>query len=79
MKQEDQDYKRVYTGSSIVTKMLQDRLESENIFPISKDSLSAGSWGILGTSPSHIQLFVHKDEYEKAQNIVDQAIAEMED
>ncbi|WP_339610542.1 DUF2007 domain-containing protein [uncultured Planktosalinus sp.] len=71
---EEEDYKRIYTGPTVIIKMLQSRLEEVNIYPIVKDNLSSGTWGGFGGVPGLIQLFVHQDEYEKAKLIVDDAL-----
>lgn len=68
------DYIRIYTGSTVMIKMLQSNLEEIDVFPIVKDSLSSGTWGGFGGTPGMIQLFVHRDEYEKSKVVVDEAL-----
>jgi hypothetical protein len=79
MEEEIQDYKRIYTGATVITKMLQGRLEDANIFPVIKDDLSSGTWSAFGSTPGMIQLFVHNDEYEKAITIVENALEELDE
>lgn len=74
MEQETEDYQRVYTGSTVIVKMLQAKLEEIDVFPIVKDNLSSGTWGGFGGIPGMIQLYVHRDEFDKAKKVVDQAI-----
>jgi hypothetical protein len=79
MEEEIDDYKRIYTGATVIVKMLQGRLEEADIFPVVKDDLSSGTWSAFGSMPGMIQLFVHNDEYEKAKSIVDSALEEFEE
>lgn len=74
MKEESDDYLRIYTGSNIFVNMLQSKLKEIDVFPIVKDDLSSGTWGGFGGVPGMTQLFVHRDEYEKAKIIVDKAL-----
>ncbi|MEX0997821.1 MAG: DUF2007 domain-containing protein [Flavobacteriaceae bacterium] len=78
MEEENDDYKRIYTGSTVFIKMLQSRLEEIDVFPIVKDNLSSGTWGGFGGTPGMIQLFVHRDEYDKAKVVVDSALEELD-
>lgn len=79
MNEEIKDYKRIYTGSTVIVKMIQSRLEEVNIFPVIKDDLSSGTWSAFGSTPGMIQLFVHNDEYETAKTITDTALEEMDE
>ncbi len=78
MNEDKEDYIRIYTGSTVFIKMIQSRLEEINVFPIVKDELSSGTWGGFGGIPGMIQLFVHRDEYDKAKVIVDSALEDLE-
>lgn len=77
MEKEAEDYVRVYTGSTVMVKMLQSKLEEIDVFPILKDNLSSGTWGGFGGVPGMIQLFVHRDEHEKAKVVVDAALKDI--
>lgn len=79
MDEEIEDYKRIYTGTTVIVKMLQGRLEEADIFPVIKDDLSSGTWSAFGSMPGMIQLFVHNDEYNKAKAIVDSALEELDE
>lgn len=79
MEEEIDDYQRIYTGATVIVKMLQGRLEDANIFPVIKDDLSSGTWSAFGSMPGMIQLFVHNDEYEKAKSIVENALEELDE
>ncbi len=76
--EENEDYKRIYTGPTVIIKMLQNHLEEVDIYPIVKDNLSSGTWGGFGGVPGMIQLFVHRDEYDKAEKIVGEVLKNME-
>lgn len=75
---ENDDYIRIYTGSTIFINMLQSKLEEINVLPIVKDNLSSGTWGGFGGVPGMIQLFVHRDEYDKAKAVVDRALVDLD-
>lgn len=79
MENEFQDYKRIFTGSTVIIKMLQGRLEEANIFPVIKDDLSSGTWSAFGSTPGMTQLFVHNDEFEVAKAITDAALKELDE
>lgn len=79
MEEEIEDYRRIYTGTTVLVKMLQGRLEEANIYPVIKDDLSSGTWSAFGSTPGMIQLFVHRDEFESAKTIVDQALEELDE
>lgn len=79
MEEEIEDYQRIYTGATVLVKMLQGRLEDADIYPVVKDDLSSGTWSAFGSTPGMIQLFVHRDEYEKAKSIVEHALEEMDE
>ncbi len=78
MDEEIDDYTRIYTGSTVFIKMLQSKLEEIDVFPIVKDDLSSGTWGGFGGVPGMIQLFVHRDEYDKAKAVVDSALEDLD-
>ncbi|MEX2349661.1 MAG: DUF2007 domain-containing protein [Flavobacteriaceae bacterium] len=69
------DYVRVYTGPMVIVKMLQSHLQDAGINPIVKDDLESGLRGGFGGGlPDLVQLFIHKDEVEKAGPIVSEAL-----
>lgn len=73
--EENSDYVRVYTGPLIIVKMLQSHLQDVGINPIVKDNLESGLRGGFGGGlPGLIQLFVHKDEIQKAGPIISEAL-----
>lgn len=74
-KEETSDYVRVYTGPFVIVKMLQTYLEEAGINPIIKDKLESGLRGGFGGGlPDLIQVFIHKDEVEKAEPIISEAL-----
>lgn len=79
MEEEIEEYQRIYTGTTVLVKMLQGRLEDADIYPVVKDDLSSGTWSAFGSTPGMIQLFVHRDEYDKAKSIVDRTLEEMDE
>lgn len=74
-KEETSDYVRVYTGPLVIVKMLQSHLQDVGIHPIIKDKLESGiRGGFGGGMPDLIQVFIHKDEVEKAGPIISEAL-----
>ncbi|MDG3582137.1 MULTISPECIES: putative signal transducing protein [Galbibacter] len=67
---ENQDYIRIYTGSSIQAGLLEERLKAATINPVIKNETESGR--LAGFGPSvvdQVQVFVHKDEHAKAMQI----------
>ncbi|MDG2108537.1 MAG: DUF2007 domain-containing protein [Flavobacteriaceae bacterium] len=66
-----EEFKLLYTGSSIVVIGLIELLSLENIIPIIKDEgESARLAGFGSTNLFTQQIYVHTDEIEKAKKIL---------
>lgn len=78
MEDQEDDYQRVYTGSTVIINMLKAKLQEIDVYPIIKDNLSSGTWGGFGGVPGMIQLFVHRDQYDKAKKLVDVTIEKID-
>ncbi|ETN95382.1 putative signal transducing protein [Zhouia amylolytica] len=66
-------YKRIYTGPGVIADQIATRLKEVDIIPLLKDESESGR--LAGFAPQvygYIQVFVHEDELEKAQIIMDQ-------
>lgn len=68
----DSSYHHIFTGSSVAVLALLDALATEGINPIIKDeNESARLAGFGMTSPMTQQVYVHTDEKERAESIVE--------
>jgi hypothetical protein len=61
----------IFSGSSIIVKGLQNRLEEHQINYIIKDRVESARLGGFGEDRSAIELLILKTDIEKAQPIVD--------
>ncbi|MEZ7916525.1 MAG: DUF2007 domain-containing protein [Polaribacter sp.] len=61
----------IFSGSSIIVKGLQNRLEDNHINCIIKDRVESARLGGFGELRSAIELLILKTDVEKAQPIVD--------
>ncbi|MFT5958404.1 MAG: hypothetical protein ACI8VJ_000142 [Polaribacter sp.] len=61
----------IFSGSSIIVKGLQNRLEEHQINCIIKDRVESARLGGFGEDRSAIELLILKTDIEKAQPIVD--------
>lgn len=72
------NYIKIFTGNFIIVQRIVSDLEKENIIPIIKDETEsarlAGFGG--GITPGFQQVYVHKDEYDKAVLIIEPNIME---
>jgi hypothetical protein len=62
---------KIFTGSSIIVRGLQNRLDSSNINSLIKDPVNSGQLAGFGALGNSIELFILKSDVEKAQIIVD--------
>jgi len=68
----DSSYHHIFTGSSVAVLALLDALAAEGINPIIKDeNESARLAGFGMPSPMTQQVFVHDDEKDRAESIVE--------
>lgn len=72
----ESEYERVYTGSLINIQFLQTVLQDQGINSITRDDMKSGMIaGFGGGVPDHIQLFVKKNDLEKALLIVEKNLS----
>tara|TARA_B100000686_G_C16804794_1_gene989174 strand:+ start:4094 stop:4324 length:231 start_codon:yes stop_codon:yes gene_type:complete len=71
----DNNFKKIYTGSSILVLAIKDALNKSNIVPIIKDrSESARLAGFGSFTPLTQDIIVHVDEIEKSNKILKQIL-----
>ncbi|MGC6421758.1 MAG: DUF2007 domain-containing protein [Flavobacteriaceae bacterium] len=60
----------IYTASSVEVLALKNALQAENIIPVIKDEMESARLSGFGITHQQQQVFVHRDELEKAQRIL---------
>ena len=69
----DSNYKKIFGGNSIKAKRVELTLKDNDITPILKDeSESARLAGFGSPLPEMVEIFVYKDEEEKALSLINQ-------
>ncbi len=61
----------IFSGSFIIVKGLQNRLNSNNIGSIIKDRVESARLGGFGEHRTAVELLILKSDIDKAQNIID--------
>ena len=75
----ESEYTKIYYGNFILVTRVKDALEKEDIIPIIKDEgESQRLAGYASLNQGFQEVFVHNDELEKANSIVEKVKAEME-
>ncbi|MDB4401952.1 DUF2007 domain-containing protein [Algibacter sp.] len=73
------NYIKVFTGDIIIAQRIISDLKKENIIPVVKDQTDSGLIPIFGSSNSILkQVFVHKDELDKAVLAVENITSELQ-
>ena len=73
------EYTKRYNGNFILVTRVKDALEKEEIIPIIKDEgESQRLAGYASLNQGFQEVFVHNDELEKANSIIEKVKAEME-
>ena len=72
-------YEKIYSGNFIVIQLLSARLEQVGITPIVKDESHLGLSAVgVSDYQGEIDLYVHEDEKEKAEAVINTTLSEME-
>ena len=76
----DSNYIKIYTGNFAVVKRITIELNALDINPVVKDQAESAILGGFGGSlaPDFQEVYVHKDELEKATKIVNDITSELE-
>ena len=76
----DSNYTKIYTGDILIVQRIVSELEKLNIIPVIKDQTDSGLLPIFGSSNSILkQVYVHKDEIEKATIVMDGMSSELQE
>ncbi|WP_158838146.1 putative signal transducing protein [Polaribacter sp. L3A8] len=62
---------KIFTGTSIIVRGLQNRLDNSNINSLIKDPVNSGQLAGFGALGNSIELFILESDVKKAQLIVD--------
>jgi len=71
-------YTRIYTGSMIIVQLLTSKLADIGITPVIKEQNESGLDPKIYGGHLLQEIYVHKDELDKAVTVVQNALAEME-
>ncbi|MFD1613571.1 putative signal transducing protein [Gelatiniphilus marinus] len=72
------NYIKIFTGSFITVQRIISELEKTGIIPVVKDESESGRLAGFGPSfPGQQELYVHKDELDKAVEIVETINADL--
>ncbi|OMP29752.1 MULTISPECIES: putative signal transducing protein [Mangrovimonas] len=75
----EDNYIKIFSGNFIMVQLMMTRLEEIGIEPIIKDESESGRLAGFGSSIQGFQeLYVHKDELDKAVPVVELVRSEME-
>lgn len=72
----DSNYTRVFTGNFAQVQSIVSRLEEVGISAVVKDEAESARLGGFASSAGVQQIFVHKDELDKAVPVVQELAAE---
>ncbi|GGZ70935.1 DUF2007 domain-containing protein [Algibacter mikhailovii] len=76
----DSNYVKIYTGELIIVQRMVAELEKIDIIPVLKDQTDSGLLPIFGTSNSLFkQVYIHKDELEKATDVINTFKSELQE
>ncbi len=78
---EDSNYIKIFSGNFIIVQRIVSDLEKENINAVVKDQTESGLISVFGASKSTglQEIFVHKDELDKAVAVVENITSELQD
>jgi hypothetical protein len=75
----DSDYIKIFTGSFIVVQLINDNLNAVGVSAVIKDETESGRLAGFGSSiPGLQEMYVHKDEIDKAVEIVESVTSELD-
>lgn len=70
----DSNYSRIFIGSQVQAQSLVARLTEVGINPVVKDEAESARLAGFGSSATtSSEIYVHKDELEKAESVLNQA------
>lgn len=76
----DSNYIKIYTGDFIIVQRVVSDLEKKGINPVVKDQIeSARLAGFGSIIPGFQQIYVHKDELDKAVLVVENITSQLQE
>ncbi|WP_100615279.1 putative signal transducing protein [Confluentibacter citreus] len=75
----DSNYIKIFTGNFIIVQRISEKLNHIGINPVVKDETESGRLAGFGASIQGLQeIYVHKDELNKAVEVVESVTAEFQ-
>ena len=76
----DSNYIKIYTGSFIIVQLITDKLNAIGINAVVKDENESGRLaGFGGSVPGLQEIYTHKDELDKAVEVVQSVTSELQE
>lgn len=69
---------KVFSGSEILAKNLQSRIEEQGISAVLKDNIQSARLGGFGNTDLAVEVFIQETDYGKAHQIIDDFKIEMQ-
>lgn len=69
---------KVFSGSEILAKNLQNRLEDQHVPSVIKDNIQSARLGGFGNTDLAVEVFIQESDYNKAHKIIDDFKIEMQ-
>lgn len=69
---------KVFSGSEILAKNLQNRLEDQDVPTVIKDNIQSARLGGFGNTDLAVEVFIQESDYNKAHKIIDDFKIEMQ-
>lgn len=69
---------KVFSGSEILAKNLQNRLEEQDVPTVIKDNIQSARLGGFGNTDLAVEVFIQESDYNKAHKIIDDFKIEMQ-
>ena len=75
----DSNYTKIFTGNFIIVQRIVEALQTVNINPVIKDESESGRLAGFGASiQGEQELYVNKDEFERASGIIESIKKELQ-
>ncbi len=69
---------KVFSGSEILAKNLQSRIEEQGISAVLKDNIQSARLGGFGNTDLAVEVFIQETDFNKAHQIIDDFKIEMQ-
>lgn len=69
---------KVFSGSEILAKNLQSRIEDHGVSTVLKDNIQSARLGGFGNTDLAVEVFIQETDFNKAHQIIDDFKIEMQ-